>query len=54
MAASDEVGRGPSWSRQWRGGHETWQAAARKYDFPVTTYKVGPDGERIKVETANN
>ncbi|MDQ1016677.1 hypothetical protein [Streptomyces afghaniensis] len=44
---------GPSYSRQWRGNHHMWQAAARKYDFPVTTYKVGPNGERELIETTN-
>jgi hypothetical protein len=47
------AGYDPSYSRQWRGNYHFWQAAARRYDFPVTTYKVGPDGERQLIETAN-
>ncbi|MEU6389984.1 hypothetical protein [Streptomyces sp. NPDC046939] len=47
------AGSDPSFSRQWRGNHHMWMAAARKYDFPVTTYKVGPNGERQLIETAN-
>jgi hypothetical protein len=42
-----------SWSRNWVGNHHTWMGAYRKYDFPVTTYKIGSKGERQLIETAN-
>lgn len=47
------TGSDSSYSRQWRGNYNTWMAAHRKYEFPVTTYKVGPNGERQLIETAN-
>lgn len=46
--------QGPSWSKNWRGNYHTWMRTyTKEYDFPVTTYKIGPNGERIKVETAD-
>lgn len=47
------TGSGPSYTRNWRGNHHMWEAAARKYEFPVTRYKVGPNGERQLIETTN-
>ncbi len=47
------TGSDPSYSRQWRGNYHMWQSAARKYDFPVTRYKVGPNGERQLIETTD-
>lgn len=40
-------------TKEWRGNRATNVSAYRRYDFPVTTYKAGPNGERIPVETAN-
>lgn len=41
---SDSIERGPSWSRQWRGNHHTWQRAyTREYDFPVTVRRIGEE-----------
>lgn len=42
------TGNDPSFSRQWRGTRHTWDRAATKEyaNMPVTTYKIGPNGER--------
>jgi len=47
--------RPASWSRNWRGNRETWMRAYTKEyaDFPVTTYKIGLNGERQLIETTN-
>jgi hypothetical protein len=49
----DQQSRSGSQMRNWRGNRETWLSTYRKYDFPVTTYKVGPNGERQLIKTAD-
>lgn len=41
--------------RDWRGNQQTATAMHRRYEFPVTTYRIKPNGERevIRVEAAN-
>jgi hypothetical protein len=51
---AQDTGKGPGWSREWRGTNQTWRRAyTQEYRFPVTTYKVGANGERIPVEAVN-
>lgn len=38
-------------TKEWRGNRLTNLGAFRKYDFPVTTFRIGPNGERVPVET---
>ncbi|QCX75696.1 hypothetical protein C9F11_10065 [Streptomyces sp. YIM 121038] len=52
MASDEQMSRG-SHTRRWRGDRATWINSYRKYDFPVTTYKVGPDGRRQVIKTTD-
>ncbi len=52
MGQGEQTSRG-SHTKYWRGDHNTWINTYRKYDFPVTTYKIGPDGERQLIKTTD-
>jgi hypothetical protein len=41
-------------SREVRGSFHTWKRTDAEYEFPVTTYRVGPSGERIPMEAINS
>lgn len=45
------TGSDSSYSRQWRGNYHTWQAAARRCDFPVTVRRIGE--QKQPAETGN-
>lgn len=44
------TGSDPSHSRNWRGNYFTWQAAARRYEFPVTVRRIGEQKQPTETE----
>ncbi|WP_188285341.1 hypothetical protein [Streptomyces sp. CBMA29] len=40
-------------TKEWRGNRASALGAYRRYEFPVTVYKLGPSGERIPVEASD-